>query len=160
MQFYRAQHARIQKVLSMWGIQLFFLDEGREDPNTTKSGSSPGPLAKRWIRIWHRNGVMRNHIRTMPFILLKLHGRYSNGKFLSLHLILVAGFVLRQNNDSRPFQSNTPSCNIQLESLIFLILIIYVPKNKVVMKGKGCEIFAVFFLASFTSIITGSLDLP
>ena len=33
------EHARIQKVLS-GGVPPFFLGEGREDPNTTKSGPS------------------------------------------------------------------------------------------------------------------------
>ena len=43
-------HARIQKVLSE-GVQLrqhfFLVNEGSEDPITTKSGAIIGPLAKR-----------------------------------------------------------------------------------------------------------------
>ena len=34
-------HARIQKYLSE-GVQLFLIDEGREDPNITISGPSSG----------------------------------------------------------------------------------------------------------------------
>ena len=42
----RQRHARIQKVLSE-GVQ-FLVDEGKEDPNTTKSG--PSSIKLRLVR--------------------------------------------------------------------------------------------------------------
>ena len=47
--FEQYEHARIQKVLSE-GSNFFLVDDGREDPKTTKSGPSSAR---------HRNAVWR-----------------------------------------------------------------------------------------------------
>ena len=82
-------HARIQKVLSE-GVQFFLVDEGREDPNTTKSGPSSAhqqnangvSLAGRWwpnIECCHGSFVTFHGIQTSfdkePYSFVFFQGR-------------------------------------------------------------------------------------